>query len=400
MLKPLVPTTDIEALPTTRARWAMACLALSMLMPSLDTSIANVALPSLAQAFAVPFSAVQWVVVAYLLAITTLIVGAGRLGDLFGRRRLLLGGIGLFTLASLACGAAPTLGLLIAARAAQGLGAAVMMALTVAMVGETVPKAKTGSAMGLLGAMSALGTALGPSLGGLLIAGFGWRTIFLINVPLGIINLALAWRYLPHDRQVERTSSAVIPLSVFRDRGLCGSLAMNLLVAMVMMTTLVVGPFYLSRTLDLGPALVGFVMSVGPVISAISGIVAGRLVDRLGTKIMIIAGLGAMATGLAGLCVLPVLLGVAGYIAAIAMVTPGYQLFLTANTTTVMRDVATDRRGVISGLLSLSRNIGLIGGASVMGTVFAVTGSITITFAVAAGLMVVALAGFTIRWPR
>ena len=152
-------------------RGALASLSLAMLLSSLGTSIANVGLPTLAQAFDASFQAVQWVVLAYLLAMTTLIVGVGRLGDMFGRRRLLLAGIGLFTAASVLCGVAPTLWLLIAARAAQGLGAAIMMALAMALVGETVAKARTGSAMGLLGTMSAIGTALGPSLGGVLIAG-------------------------------------------------------------------------------------------------------------------------------------------------------------------------------------------------------------------------------------
>ncbi len=116
-----------EAKPSVR--WALAGLALSMLLSSLGTSIANVALPALAQAFNASFQQVQWIVLAYLLAITTLIVGAGRLGDITGRRRLLLAGIFLFTTASVLCGVAPTLWLLIAARAAQGVGAAVMMAL-------------------------------------------------------------------------------------------------------------------------------------------------------------------------------------------------------------------------------------------------------------------------------
>src|SRR5690606_10537730 len=142
-------------------------------------------------AFGATFQEVQWVVLAYLLAITALVVGAGRLGDLVGRRRLLLAGLMLFTAASALCGLAPTLGSLIAARAAQGLGAAVMMALTLAFVGETVPKARIGSAMGLLGTMSAIGTALGPSLGGMLIAGPGWRAIFLVNLPLGLLTLYL-----------------------------------------------------------------------------------------------------------------------------------------------------------------------------------------------------------------
>lgn len=124
-----------------------------MLLSSLGTSIANVGLPVLAQVFNATFQEVQWVVIAYLLAITTLIVSIGRLGDLVGRRRLLLAGIALFTAASLLCAVAPTLWLLVAARALQGVGAAVMMALTMALVGDTVPKAQTGSVMGLLGTM-------------------------------------------------------------------------------------------------------------------------------------------------------------------------------------------------------------------------------------------------------
>src|SRR5437764_13463624 len=115
-------------------RWALASLSLSMLLSSLGTSIANVGLPALAQAFDASFQEVQWIVLAYLLAITTLIVSAGRLGDITGRRRLLLAGIFLFTMASVLCGFAPTLWLLIAARALQGLGAATMMALTMAFV--------------------------------------------------------------------------------------------------------------------------------------------------------------------------------------------------------------------------------------------------------------------------
>ncbi len=179
------------------ARWALAALSLSMLLAALGTSIANVALPTLAQEFAASFQAVQWVVLAYLLAVTTLIVSVGRLGDLIGRRRLLRAGIALFTLASIGCGVAPALGWLIAARAVQGLGAAILLALSLAFVGEVVPPARTGSAMGLLGSMSAIGTALGPSLGGLLVAGPGWRAIFLLQAPLGLLAWWLAGRHLP-----------------------------------------------------------------------------------------------------------------------------------------------------------------------------------------------------------
>jgi MFS family permease len=185
-----------------QARWALTSLALSMLMPSLDTSIANAGLPTLAAAFDATFQQVQWIVLAYLLAVTTLIVSVGRLGDVFGRRRLLLIGIGIFTSASLCCALAPGLGWLIGARAVQGLGAAIMFALTVALVADAVPKTRAGSAMGLLATMSATGTSLGPSLGGLLIAQVGWPSIFVLNVPLGLLNAWLVYRYLPADRPV------------------------------------------------------------------------------------------------------------------------------------------------------------------------------------------------------
>jgi MFS family permease len=174
-----------------------------------------------------------------------------------------------------------------------------------------------------------------------------------------------------------------------------------------MMATLVVGPFYLSRALGLGTALVGLVLAAGPVIAALSGVPAGRLVDRLGAPRTAIAGLVAMVAGSVALSLLPGLFGLAGYVAAIAVLTPGYQLFQAANNTAVMADVAPDRRGVVSGVLSLSRNLGLITGASVMGAVFAfasaasditaanpeaVATGMRITFAVAAVLAAAALA--------
>jgi EmrB/QacA subfamily drug resistance transporter len=445
------------------ARWALVSLSLSMLLSSLGTSIANVALPTLAQAFNASFQQVQWIVLAYLVAITSLIVGVGRLGDISGRRRLLLAGIFLFTLASILCGVAPTLWLLIAARGLQGLGAAIMMALSMAFVAQTVPKEQTGSAMGLLGTMSAIGTALGPSLGGVLIAGLGWQAIFLVNVPLGIVTFVLAYRSLPVDRQdleigqagfdtmgtvllaltlaayalamtigrgsfgplnlalllaavigiglfilaETRTKSPLIRLAMFRDPVLSASLAMSTLVSTVMMATLVVGPFYLSRALGLEPAIVGLVLSVGPLAAALTGAPAGRIADRIGAQRLTIVGLIGIAVGALLLTMIPATLGILGYSAPIVVTTVGYALFQTANNTAVMTVIHPDQRGVISGLLNLSRNLGLITGASVMGAVFALASGTTdintanpdavasgmrITLAVATILIVAALA--------
>jgi len=467
MLKPAIAgpdqTIDTNVQLSPAARWALASLSLSMLLSSLGTSIANVGLPTLAQAFGASFQAVQWVVIAYLLAITTLIVSAGRLGDIIGRRRLLLAGVALFTLASVICGMAPTLWWLIAARALQGLGAAIMMALTMAFVGETVPKAKTGSAMGLLGTMSAIGTALGPSLGGMLIAGFGWRAMFFVNLPLGLLTLLLAYRSLPADCPKAdvarpafdhvgtlllaltlaayalavtlgrgsfgmlnlalglaatlgaglfiiaqgRVASPLIRLALFRDQALTGSLATSALVSTVMMATLVVGPFYLSRALGLDTAMVGLLLCIGPLAAALTSAPAGRIADRFGAPRMVIAGLAGVAIGAFVLAMLPGTLGVAGYIAPIVLMTVCYALFQTANNTAVMADVPADSRGAISGMLNLSRNLGLITGASVMGAVFAFASAATdittagpaavatgmrITFAVAGVLIVAALA--------
>ena len=464
-------TADSQPAVDTRrtAGLALAALSLSMLLSSLGTSIANVALPTLADAFAAPFQAIQWVVLAYLLAITTLIVSVGKLGDLFGRRRLLLGGLAFFTAASLVCSAAPTLAVMIVARAAQGLGAAIMLALSMALVGETVPKEKTGSAMGLLGTMSAVGTALGPSLGGVLIAAFDWRAIFLINVPLGLAAMLLVARYVPAERRKAGIATArfdvigtvllaltlgayalamtlgrgqfgalniallagaatgavlfvlvelrvPLPLlrpAMFHDRTLSAGFAMSALVATVMMATLIVGPFYLARALGLDASFVGLTLSAGPAVAAVSGVPAGRVVDRFGAQSMTVTGLVVMAAGAALLALLPASFGVPAYVGAIVVFTAGYALFQAANNTAVMTGVPADKRGVVSGLLNLSRSLGLITGASAMGAVFAIASasadvataspaSVTIgmrvTFALAAALILWAIAiGFATR---
>lgn len=467
MLKTIIKEQDEAGIESAKlapsVRWSLAGLSLSMLLSSLGTSSANVALPTLALDFGASFQQVQWVVLAYLLAVTTLIVSVGRLGDIIGRRRLLVAGISLFTIASVLCGIAPNLWLLIAARAAQGLGAAIMMTLSIAFIGETVPKTRTGSAMGLLGTMSAIGTALGPSLGGILIAGFGWQAIFLVNAPLGILTFLLAHRHLPVDRVEPKTnradfdnvgtlllvltlaayalamtigrgsfrplnlglllaaatgvglfvfaearsSSPLLRLAIFRERGLSAGLIMSALVSTVLMATLVVGPFYLSRSLGLNAGLVGVVMSIGPVVVALTGVPVGHLVDSLGARRMSVLGLAGIAAGSLMLSLIPASFGIPGYIAPIVVITVGYAMFQTANNTAVMKNVRPDQRGVISGVLNLSRNLGLITGTAVMGAVFAfasgatdittahaeaVAAGLRMTFTVAAVLIVVALA--------
>lgn len=411
------PRSDQRA--AARLRWVLASLSLCMLLPSLGISSANVALPALAQAFAAPFQQVQWVVAAYLLANTALVVGAGTLGDRLGRRRLLVAGLAIFAAASALCSVAPTLWLLVAARALQGVGAALLMALAMAFVGDAVPKQQTGRAMGLLGTTSAVGTALGPTLGGLLIEGFGWRAIFFVNVPLTLLALLLAWRWLPADRPAVAAQGAddakASPLlqafafrhEALRDPQLRAGMATSALVSTVMMATLVVGPFYLKGALGLEMALVGLVMSAGPAMSALAGVPAGRLVDRHGARRMTFAGLLGMGVGCVALISVPAAWGIAGYVGTIVLLTAHYALFQAANNTAVMTGVSARERGAVSGLLALARNLGLVCGASLMGGVFAfATGAEALaaaqpdavakgmrsTFLLAAGLVGAALA--------
>ncbi len=299
-----------------------------------------------------------------------------------------------------------------------------MMSIAMALAGEVLGTEKIGRAMGLLGTMSAVGTALGPSLGGALIAGFGWRTIFLINLPLGLLALWLAWRCLPNGpraatrrepfdragtlllggallcyslamtlgrgdfgvlnlvlmlgallagamfiRTERRAAAPLLAPAMFRHPALTAGLVASALVMTVMTATLVVGPFYLSRALGLSAAQVGLVMSAGPAVAILTGIPAGYLVDRFGSQRIAQLGLTAVAAGAALLSLLS-RAGVLGYVAPIALLTAGYALFQVANNTALMKDLFPERRGLIAGMVNLARNLGAITGASAMGALF------------------------------
>jgi MFS family permease len=204
-----------------------------------------------------------------------------------------------------------------------------------------------------------------------------------------------------------KAASPLIPLAMFRNPLLGAGFAMSALVTTVVMATLVVGPFYLSGALALDAARVGLVMSAGPIVAALTGVPAGRMVDRFGAHPMTIAGLVAMAIGCAILTVLSTRFGALGYMVPLSVVTAGYALFQAANNTAVMTGIGQDQRGVVSGMLNLSRNLGLITGASLMGAVFALGSGATdittarpeavatgmrVTFAVAALLVFAAIA--------
>ena len=414
--------SSLNSLPTPATRrLGLLALGLATLLPMLGGSLANMVLPALGQAFAVPFASLQWVLVAYLLGITCLTVVAGRLGDRFGRRRLLLLGLGLFALASLLCALAPTIGWLIAARALQGIAAACMLSLALAMVGQLVPPARRGWGMGLLGTLSACGTALGPSFGGLLTAGFGWQAPFLLLVPLSLLALGCARLGLPRDgsspqpermnlaslsllvaallcyglaltlggalalwlgagallgtassvRRERRAPVPLLPLALLGAPGLGSGLVASALVASVMVLTLLIGPFYLRGVFGLGLGTVGLMISGGPLLAALTGMPAGWLVDRLGARQVVRLGLAVMGAAAFGLAGAAGQFGPLGYLLPILLLTAGYALFQTANNSAVVGEASEQTRGAVAGLLTLSRNLGQLTGVAGLGGLFA-----------------------------
>ncbi len=343
------------------------------------------------------------------------------------------------------------------------------MTLSLALVGDCVPKAQSGRALGVLGTMSAAGTALGPSLGGLLVDSMGWRATFLANLPLGIVAVMLALRYLPQDQErslkghgtsdtigalllaltlvafalamtaggrstlpllaiagtgaglcvlgERRSAAPLMPWATLREEHIGMSLTASALVSMVLMATLVVGPFYLSQALGVAPELLGITMAVGPVAAALAGWPAGRLADAFGAQRMALFGMAGVAAAAAALALVPTTWGVPGYVACIVVLTTSYALFQTANNSVVMTAAASVQRGMMSGMLNLARNLGLITGASFMAALFAhgaATDDVTnatpaalstgmaLTFAVGAALvaLVLAVASRAQRFPR
>ncbi len=446
---------------TNPPRLAIIALSGAMLLASMAVSITSVTLPALSRAMEAPVSAVQWVVLIYLLSVTITIVLAGRCADLFGHRFILLSGLTIFTGSSLLCAIAPNLTTLIIARAIQGIGGAILMALPVSVIRGMISSERTGSAMGLLASISAVGTALGPALGGLLISGFGWRSAFILLAVSGFIILVLAIRAIPASAPVTKTSqtldvsgalllalmlllyalmtsgqqntmsqnfavtipatllaliffiiveirapSPLVPLSVLRNPAISASLLTNWLISSVMMAMLVVGPLFLSFGLLLGEAQTGLVVAVGPVVAALAGAPAGRITDQFGAKRILSTGLSTMTVALICMAYLPVHIGVTGYIVSLIMLTPCFQLFLTGNNTAIINAAPEDQRGIISGLMGLSRNLGFMTGASVMATIFisslgqpdlvhatvsSVGSAFTVTLLTAAGLALISL---------
>ncbi len=409
----------------SRKWWVLLAVAMGIFLSTIDSSIVNVALPTLEDQLNTSFATVQWVVVAYLLVVTSLILGVARLGDMIGKKRIYLAGMAIFTAASLLCGLAPTIGSLIAFRVVQGLGAVMIQALGMAIVTEAFPRTERGRALGILGTVVSLGISIGPTVGGLLIGTVGWRAIFLVNLPVGIAGLLLVQRHVPDWRPPggqrfdalgavlllitllalalgltfgpeqgwsspaiiallagtalgfavflaveKRLAQPMLDLRLFRDPLFSISLLTGFLVFIVIAGMFVL-PFYLERVRGYDSRQVGLFLTVVPVSLGLTAPIAGLLSDRYGTRGISLVGLVVIVGACLGVATLEENTSTIGYILRLLPLGLGAGLFQSPNNSAIMGAAPRERLGVASGLLSLSRAFGQVTGLPLIGAIFA-----------------------------
>ena len=424
---PAVPASSPEY-----PRWRVfPPIALGVIMATLDASVVNIALPTLQRAFGAGLSTVEWVALAYSLTITGLLLAGGRLADARGRRGVYGTGLVLFTVASGLCGAAPTVEALIALRVLQGVGAALLSGNGSALLVQAFPQAERGRALGAFGAMVGVGLAVGPPLGGLVIAHASWRWIFLVNLPLGLLTLSMLRRRVPPDpAPAARAGSvpgapaplgfglspfawagALAALSLALTRGpesgwgdplvlasaAVGALLLTLFLASqraapepLLPLDLVAGPLgaavsltFLSQVLSVSvgfhmplvleetggytPARSGAWLSVLPLAALVCAPIAGRLADRIGARVLTTAGMLLTAVGFWLLAQLGAMPAGARLAAGLALVGVGQGLFAVPNASALLSLVPLERLGLASGLQGTTRNLGIAAGVAFTG---------------------------------
>jgi EmrB/QacA subfamily drug resistance transporter len=437
------------------ASYAVATVCIGAFMGQLDASIVTVALPSVQRDFGASVGAVAWVGLGYLVALVASVVAVGRLSDMLGRKLLYVYGFGVFVVGSALCAVAPSLGVLIACRVLQGLGAAMLQANSVAIIALAVPRERLRRSIGIQGAAQAMGLAAGPTVGGLLLAAGGWRLLFLVNVPTGLCAVALGviflprsaelrarsrldvvglatmvpaigaalcaltlssgaigtplivalalgavvlgWAFVAHER---RAVAPLVELALLRSRtialGMLGTIASYAVLFGVLLSV----PFYLERGLHVGVALGGIVLAVMPAAMGLAAVLAGHATTDRGPRVLTVGGmlgcttaLGAMTVSHSSIATLAVELGVLGC---------GLGLFTPPNNASVVAAVPRSDAGVASGLLNMGRGLGTAVGLAVTSLVLglaapsfdAARGAIASGFTAAvAALTLVALLG-------
>lgn len=405
--------------------WSMLAVGMSVFMGTLDMSIVNVSLPTLVKQLHTDFPTIQWVILGYVLVVTSLMLGVARLGDMYSKKTLFIWGIIVFTIGSLLCGTSPGVSWLIAFRVIQGFGAVIMQALGAAIIVEIFPPYERGRAMGLIGTTVSIGIATGPALGGLIIGLIGWRWIFLINVPVGVITLSatinLVPSFSPRERNQrfdligalimlvtllcfalgmtlgqqegfknqmvlgllfvagagvmifllteKRVAQPMVELGLFRDMLFSLSLFMGFLSFITLGGTFLL-PFFLELVKGYTPQKVGFLMMVTPVLMGIISPLSGSLSDRFGTRGISLIGLLMIFGGCLSISTLRADVTIMGYLLRVAPIGLGMGFFQSPNNSAIMGAVPPQRLGVASGLMALSRNLGQTAGIPLMGSIF------------------------------
>lgn len=398
-----------------------SCVAVGTFVAFLDSSIVNISLPTLSRKFGSGMSVIEWVVTSYLLMITGLVVVFGRLADIYGRKRLYVGGFVVFTVGSALCGASPSIEMLIVFRCIQGIGAAALLANGLAIVSETFPSNERGRAIGIISSVLALASIAGPLLGGILTDHVGWRSIFYVNLPIGVVGCFLAVRFLatadnsnelePFDiagavvlmiclssfllllnslSQTQHRALIYAPLGAgfvslaiwFRsietgktaplvDLGLFSSRAFNVPVvssflsfwALASLTFLM--PFYMDNVLGFSPSKTGSILAPVPVMLVLVAPLGGYLGDKIGVRAVSVAGAAVNCLGFLGLSTLGPSTSPLGILLRLTPLGIGMGLFQPANNTAIMGAVPPGRLGIASGITSAIKNLGSMSGVAV-----------------------------------
>ncbi|HUF89704.1 MAG TPA: MFS transporter [Gemmatimonadota bacterium] len=410
----------------SRKWWVMLAVAMGIFLGTIDGSIVNVALPTLVADLDTTFPVVQWVVLAYLLVLATLVLGVGRLGDIVGKKPIYAAGFAVFTLGSVLAGLSPSVGWLIGFRIFQAVGAAMVFALGFAIITEAFPPHERGRALGLNGAIVSVGIVLGPTLGGILIDTLGWRWIFFVNLPIGIAGTLTAIRYVPDvpprggERfdfvgagvflvmllafmlgltfgqtrgfgdplplgllalaavalplfiRIERfVEHPVLDLSLFRDRLLSVNLFAGWASFAAIGGVFILLPFYLENVLGYSPMATGLLLASAPLALGVSAPISGSISDRVGPWPVILVGLSVLLLGYLLMMTLDTRTTAIGYLLTLIPVGLGMGIFQSPNNSAVMGSVPGHRLGVTSGLLTITRITGQLSGISVLGAVWA-----------------------------
>ena len=410
-----------------RARWGvLLAIGLGTFMSALDGSVVNIVLPVVRQSFGASVAGIEWVVTVYLLVVSGLLLSVGRLGDLRGHRDVYTAGFLVFLLGSALCGLAPSVGFLVAARAAQAFGASMLFANSPAILTKSFPPEMRGRALGLQATMTYLGLTVGPSIGGWLTTALGWRSVFYINLPVGLLALALALRFVPRDAGraasegfdlrgaltftaglvalllalnqghawgwtapatlallaaaaallvlfvvlERRVASPMLDLNLFRSRTFSAAAASALLNYTCVYTVLFLMPFYLLQARGLTPARAGLLLTAQPLLMAIVAPLSGSLSDRVGTRLPSVLGMGVFGLGLFLLSGLDLGSSNGEIIGVLAIAGVGIGVFVSPNNSALMGAAPAHRQGIAAGILALARNVGMVVGVGFAGAVF------------------------------